>query len=182
MLGYESPEELMATITDIRAQLYVQPEHPPEAPQLLEGNDRQRFELEFYRKDGSTVWVSGNVRVVRDPDGQVLYYEGMAEDISERKRAEALEVFQAHQAEIALVILDVVMPRLGGRETARELKRRKPAVAVLLASGYDSPREAGKPPGEWETYKFVKKPYQIQDLARAVRAALEPHASEERSS
>ncbi|MBI1877889.1 MAG: response regulator [Chloroflexi bacterium] len=86
---------------------------------------------------------------------------------------EALEVFQAHQAEIALVILDVVMPRMGGRETARELKRRKPAVAVLLASGYDSSEETEEEPGETEAYVLVRKPYQIQELAQAVRAALE---------
>jgi DNA-binding NarL/FixJ family response regulator len=39
--------------------------------------------------------------------------------------------------------MDVVMPRLGGRDTARVLKRRKPTLAVLLATGYDSPEEAG---------------------------------------
>jgi signal transduction histidine kinase/ActR/RegA family two-component response regulator len=93
--------------------------------------------------------------------------------LTARDGLEALEVFQAHQAEIALVILDVVMPRLGGRETATELKHRNPAVAILLASGYDSPREAGEELKETEAYNFVRKPYQIQELAQAVRAALE---------
>ena len=86
---------------------------------------------------------------------------------------EALEVFQAHQDEIALVILDVVMPRMGGRETARELKRRKPTVAVLLATGYDSPEEADEELGELEAYEFLRKPYRIRELAQAVRAVLE---------
>jgi two-component system cell cycle sensor histidine kinase/response regulator CckA len=86
---------------------------------------------------------------------------------------EALEVFQAHQDEIALAILDVVMPRLGGRETARELKRRKPTLAVLLATGYDSPEEAGAQLGATETYELLWKPYRIRELARAVRAVLE---------
>jgi signal transduction histidine kinase/ActR/RegA family two-component response regulator len=86
---------------------------------------------------------------------------------------EALAVFQAHQDEIALVILDVVMPRMGGRETARELKHRSPTLAVLLATGYDSPEEADGEPNETETYAFLRKPYRIRELARAVRAALE---------
>jgi two-component system cell cycle sensor histidine kinase/response regulator CckA len=91
---------------------------------------------------------------------------------------EALEVFQAHQDEIALVILDVVMPRLGGRETARELKRRKPTVAVLLATGYGSPEEAGAQLGETEVYDLLWKPYRIRELAQAVRAALEHRSAD----
>jgi PAS domain S-box-containing protein len=85
---------------------------------------------------------------------------------------EALEVFQAHQDAIALAILDMVMPRMGGRETARELKRRKPTLAVLLATGYDSPEEPGEELGELETHEVLSKPYRIRELARAVRAAL----------
>jgi two-component system cell cycle sensor histidine kinase/response regulator CckA len=86
---------------------------------------------------------------------------------------EALKVFQAHQDEIALVILDVVMPRMGGRETARELKRRKPSMAVLLTTGYDSPEEAGAQLGETEVYQLLWKPYRIRELAQAVRAVLD---------
>jgi PAS domain S-box-containing protein len=86
---------------------------------------------------------------------------------------EALEVFQAHQDEIALVILDVVMPRMGGRETARELKRRNPTLAVLLATGYDSLGEPGEELPEKVAYEFLTKPYRIRELARVVRAALD---------
>jgi CheY-like chemotaxis protein len=85
----------------------------------------------------------------------------------------ALEVFQAHQDEIALVILDVVMPRMGGRAAARELKRRKPTVAVLLATGYAHPDAAGEDVGEPEAFAVLRKPYRIRQLAQAVRAVLE---------
>jgi DNA-binding NarL/FixJ family response regulator len=86
---------------------------------------------------------------------------------------ETLEMFEAHQDEIALAILDVVMPRLGGREAARELKRRKPTVAVLLTSGYDSPLRAGESQEETAAYTLLRKPYGMRELARAVRVALE---------
>jgi PAS domain S-box-containing protein len=83
--------------------------------------------------------------------------------------AEALKVFADHGEEIALAILDVVMPRIGGIEAARELKRMKPSLAILLTSGYNGPEKYGE---EMKAYGFLQKPYQIQTLAQAVRAAL----------
>lgn len=53
-----------------------------------------RFEAQVYRKDGSPIWIRANARVVRDESGNSAYYEGLIEDITERKRAEeALRVF-----------------------------------------------------------------------------------------
>jgi two-component system cell cycle sensor histidine kinase/response regulator CckA len=92
--------------------------------------------------------------------------------LTARDGTEALEVFQTHQDEIALAILDVVMPRMGGRAAARELKRRKPTLVVLLATGYDSPEEAGAEQEE-TVYTLLRKPYRIRDLAQTVRAVLD---------
>jgi signal transduction histidine kinase len=50
------------------------------------------FELQAYRKDGSMIWISENVRAVRDKNGDLLYYEGIVEDISQRKQVEAERV------------------------------------------------------------------------------------------
>jgi two-component system cell cycle sensor histidine kinase/response regulator CckA len=87
--------------------------------------------------------------------------------------AEALEVFEARHDEIALVILDVVMPTMGGHEVARAVRHRKPSVAVLLTTGYDYPEEAGEEQEAAEAYQLLRKPYRIRELAWAVRAALE---------
>jgi signal transduction histidine kinase/CheY-like chemotaxis protein len=46
------------------------------------------FEAEQYRKDGTTYWASITIHAVRDPKGKVLYYEGMIEDITERRKLE----------------------------------------------------------------------------------------------
>ncbi|PYI91600.1 MAG: hypothetical protein DME97_13310 [Verrucomicrobia bacterium] len=46
------------------------------------------FEYEAYRKDGSRVWISENTRAVHSPNGEILYFEGIFEDITDRKRAE----------------------------------------------------------------------------------------------
>ena len=46
------------------------------------------FESQIYRKDGSIIWISENARAVRDASGTLVYFEGMVEDITERKRLE----------------------------------------------------------------------------------------------
>src|SRR6266446_4535149 len=89
MLGFESPEELIRERTDIGRTHYVESERRAEFKQLLDQHDTVRgFEFEAYRKDGTKIWMSDNVRAVRDASGKLLYYEGTVEDITERKLAE----------------------------------------------------------------------------------------------
>jgi len=100
MLGYASPEELIASVSDIPRQVYVKPERRRELTRRLELQGFVRgFEFELYHKDGSIIWVSVNAHAVRDASGTVLYYEGTIQDITKRKRAEdALEMSQILQA------------------------------------------------------------------------------------
>jgi PAS domain S-box-containing protein len=87
--GYASPEAMIAAVTDIGGQLYVNPEHRAHYKDLLEKNQRvEGFEVELKRPDGTTFWVSINSRVHRDTNGSVSYV-GFLTDISDRKRAEA---------------------------------------------------------------------------------------------
>jgi PAS domain S-box-containing protein len=89
MLGYDSPDELLGSRTDIARQHYVEPARRSDFKRLLELRGVVwEFEHQAYRKDGSKIWLSENVRVVRDESGAVLYYEGFTEDITERKRVE----------------------------------------------------------------------------------------------
>jgi PAS domain S-box-containing protein len=89
ILGYESPEELVASITDVANQLFAEPGRGGEVVRLLkEHGVVTRFEFQAYRKDGSKIWISSNVRAVHDATGAVIYHEGMIEDITDRKRAE----------------------------------------------------------------------------------------------
>jgi PAS domain S-box-containing protein len=91
MLGYQTPEELLAGVTDLERQLYVRAEKRQEFKRLLETQDSVRaFEFEHYRKDGSIIWVSINGHAVRDISGTLQYYEGTIHDITERKWVENL--------------------------------------------------------------------------------------------
>ena len=89
MYGYGSPEEVIAGITDIEKQLYVNPWERLIFKELLEKNGIiERFEIQVYKKNRSKFWISFNARAVKDSNGLILYYEGTVEDITSRKQAE----------------------------------------------------------------------------------------------
>ncbi len=90
IFGYDSPEDVLASITDIAAQLYVNPAERDEFKRLLEVHDEiVNFESKFKRRDGSIIWVSRNARAVRNAQGQISHYHGFTTDITERKQSEA---------------------------------------------------------------------------------------------
>jgi PAS domain S-box-containing protein/putative nucleotidyltransferase with HDIG domain len=89
IFGYSSPDEMVADVTNIGHQLYVNSRDRHRFQQLLEKDEVvEGFESQFYRKDGSALWGSLNVRTVKDSAGNVLFYEGTLEDITARKTAE----------------------------------------------------------------------------------------------
>ncbi|HQK78810.1 MAG TPA: PAS domain S-box protein [Syntrophales bacterium] len=90
MYGYASPEEMMAEIADIGRQMYANAAQREELLQNLNTDGTVvAYEIQQRRKDGSVFWVSENARAVRDEQGAIRYYEGLLEDISQRKEAEA---------------------------------------------------------------------------------------------
>jgi PAS domain S-box-containing protein len=158
MLGYESPEELLETISNIGGQLYAEPERREEVYRIaLRDGFVSGFEVEMLRKDGSHVWVSVNARAVYDARGGIAGYEGTVEDITERKRAEEAlrQIREAERRRIARELHDVVlqdltyalqsmqvlkrMPEGAGRdgETERQIEALKRSVGGLRDAIYD---------------------------------------------
>ncbi|MBA4149981.1 MAG: PAS domain S-box protein [Verrucomicrobia bacterium] len=87
--GYSSPEEMTSSMVDIQHQLYVDPNRRTEFVRLMqEVGLVTDFESQVYRKDGSIIWISENARAVRDHQNHILYFEGMVEDVTQRKMAE----------------------------------------------------------------------------------------------
>jgi len=80
---------------------------------------------------------------------------------------QALELFRREWREIDLVILDLVMPRMSGRETFQKLREVDPAVRVLLSSGYSVDGEAQRIL-EQGALGFLQKPYQTMELSRVL--------------
>jgi PAS domain S-box-containing protein len=82
--GYDSPEEMIASITDISRQFYVVPKRSAEFMDSVERlGGVLNFECEAFRKDGSKIWSNMSVRAIHR-NGVVIRYEGMCEDITER--------------------------------------------------------------------------------------------------
>ena len=89
ILGYDSPDELMKSISDIGSQLYADSNRRKELLRQLELEDTiSNFESQKRRKDGSLIWTSLNVRAVRDHGGKLVVLEGFLTDITPRKQAE----------------------------------------------------------------------------------------------
>jgi len=97
MLGYDSFEDLQAT--SIETDLYVDPvDREKAALQLTSTGSLNNFELRLHRKDGSSITLLENARVVTSSTGEVEFYEGTLTDISHMKRAEQALVEARDQA------------------------------------------------------------------------------------
>ncbi|HWP36940.1 MAG TPA: PAS domain S-box protein [Gemmatimonadales bacterium] len=124
--------------------------------------------------------VSGTILLAEDDSGirratrRALERQGYAVLVAEDGE-EALEIFRANRDKIGLVISDLVMPKLGGRQLAEALRQDGAGVAILFTSGY-SPDTAFQghsfPPGS----VFLHKPWVLSDLLKKVGELLEPPA------
>lgn len=85
----------------------------------------------------------------------------------------AIKVWEAHRAEIKLLLTDMVMPGgMSGRQLAEQLKKDDPNLKVIYTSGY-SPGMAGKDIALLEGFNFLAKPYPPTRLAQVVRECLD---------
>jgi diguanylate cyclase (GGDEF)-like protein/PAS domain S-box-containing protein len=94
--GYDSTEDLMRAISDIQTQIYVDPGKRAEYIAMIQCDGRVlNFEAQVYQKNGDIIWITENAHEVRDLAGNLLFYEGTVEDISERKQYEQKIQYQA---------------------------------------------------------------------------------------
>lgn len=89
LYGYAAPEEMMNDIQDIQREVYVNPGDRTKLKNLFESEGSIKgFQVEYKRKDGSRFWISITGSAIRDQAGNILYYEGTCEDITQQKHAE----------------------------------------------------------------------------------------------
>jgi len=109
MLGFADPAALAAVNVN---SLYLDPTSRVQELALLdlEGVVR-RYEMQYCRPDGSSIWVWDTVRTIPGDDGRLLYQEGSLEDITERKRAEqALRQRVEELAALQATVLEIAAP------------------------------------------------------------------------
>ena len=118
-----------------------------------------------------TVLLVDDEAFVRDLGQRILSKAGYTV-LTAANGMEALDLYVKKQDEIALVVLDLIMPAMGGRECLGKLVRVDPQVRVLVASGYSAEATitdclAAGAKG------FVTKPFQMKDLLKQVRRVLD---------
>jgi two-component system cell cycle sensor histidine kinase/response regulator CckA len=87
--GFDSPEELISSTSNLGYELFVDPDRRAEFARLLRTQvNIQNFEFQSYRKDRSVIWATMNTRARRNSKGKLMYYEGTIQDITERKKGE----------------------------------------------------------------------------------------------
>jgi signal transduction histidine kinase/ActR/RegA family two-component response regulator len=120
---------------------------------------------------GETVLLVEDQDDVRDLASRVLQRFGYSV-LPARSGEEALRLADEHPRRISLLLTDVVMPGLSGREVAEHLTARRPDLRVLYMSGYTDniiAQHGVLAPGT----AFISKPFTPNSLATAVRAAID---------
>jgi two-component system cell cycle sensor histidine kinase/response regulator CckA len=106
-----------------------------------------------------------------DVGEEILHMMGY-QVLSARSGKEALELYQKSQATIDIVVLDMIMPEMGGEKTYDKLKEINPKVKVLLSSGYSIDGKA-KEILEKGCDGFIQKPFTIEELSQKIREVLD---------
>ena len=140
IFGYDSPAELLSAVTNIGNMLYVNTDDRDKCIEQVLKKGVGDFEIQVYRKDGCIAWVSNYVRVVRDEVGNILRFEGMTVDITQRKKAEEelekyrdyLEVKVDKRTSELRAVLEQLQQEISERklseETLRESEERYHAI------------------------------------------------------
>ena len=138
--GYDSPEELLASVNDIERQLYVEPNRRQEFLALMEKyGTLSEFESEVYRRDGSIIWISEDARTVFDARGEVLYYQGFAEDITLRRVVDVERLRFTNDLEKALVAQEKLNEALSESESRLTQFLEAMPVGIFVVDGKGKP-------------------------------------------
>jgi len=147
--------------TTFRIYMPVSDKSEPEKPSEAEApSGRSELILvvddeEHMRSLAGEVLETHNYRVLMAQDG-----------------AEAIEVFKKNNGDIGLVILDLIMPKMGGHETFFRMRAHQPSVKALLSTGYSQNGKA-KEILDSGVMGFIQKPYQPNTLLAEVRRVLD---------
>lgn len=118
---------------------------------------------------GETILVAEDEDLVRKPVLQLLEAAGYR-TIAASNGREAVELFRQHQAEVRLVLLDVVMPEMGGPEAWAAIQAIRPETRVLFTSGYADDRYWERLPRNAD---ILEKPFRTRDLLARLRSKLD---------
>ncbi len=158
--------QVLLSLADSGMKLTTEPDPERRPESLAPAESRAREDL---RSDGVVLVVDDELRILRlalralEQVGYRVLTAGSGE--------EALRIVSLRSDEIAVIILDVTMPGLGGIETLRELRRRFPKIPVLLSSGYTQGSTLSDI-ADVDPEGFIQKPYTIDGLIEELERVL----------
>jgi diguanylate cyclase (GGDEF)-like protein/PAS domain S-box-containing protein len=130
--GYQSPEDLITHLDDIAQGLYIDTSRRDDFVSLMYADGIVvNFESQVRCKDGSPIWINESAHTVCDADGTLLYYEGMVEDITERKALEAERERMLTEA-LARADRDPLTGLLNHRAFHKRLEESPPPYTIAL--------------------------------------------------
>jgi len=129
MLGYPDKEALLGTKA---SQIYANPDdREKERALLAHANVVQGFETELRRQDGTTIWVRDTCRVVFDERGQIRWYEGSLQDITEQKEYEKDLSYMARHDPLTGVFNRHALAEILDNEISRARRYEHP-IGILM--------------------------------------------------
>ena len=138
--GYDDPEELLENVNDTEQQLYVEPKRRQDFLELMKQHGTlSEFESQVYCRDGSIIWISEYARTVYDANGEVLYYQGFAEDISLRRQVEVERVRFTNDLEKALLAEEKLNEALSENESRLTQFLEAMPVGIFVVDGKGQP-------------------------------------------
>jgi CheY-like chemotaxis protein len=121
---------------------------------------------------GEKILLVDDEELVRDLGKRILERGGYT-TITTADGKEALEIYARERSNIALVVLDLVMPHMGGEKCLEELLKIDPHVKVIVSTGRSLDARERLHIGS-RVCGFVSKPYQVSQMVKTVKGALEP--------
>jgi CheY-like chemotaxis protein len=146
---------------------------PATEPVAWEPPQQKELKVKIENPEGSRelVLIVDDEELVLSLASRVLMAEGYR-IISTRDPFHALEIYRMFQDEIALVVLDFMMPKMDGAEVFRELQKIKKDVAVMLSSGFAEQSQISAMLG-MGLKGFLPKPYTHERLIMQIRSTLD---------
>ena len=138
---------------------------------ISEEEEAQVIERPMPRGGSETVLLVDDEEFIRDLGSRILEKAGYTV-ITAANGKEALDVYERRGDEIALVLLDLMMPEMGGKQCLEELLSLNPSVRVIIASGYSASGPT-KEALEAGAKGFVNKPYDMRQVREVVRQVLD---------